>query len=51
MSRLLVLDGYRRRSGQRELVEMAVAIAEQHVDVDKVADLLAEHSTAIEPAS
>ena len=51
MARWLVLEGYRLRSGQDELVEMAVAIAEKHVEVEQVADWLAEHSTAMEPAS
>ena len=46
MARWLVLEGYRLRSGQDELVEMAVAIAEKRVEVEQVADWLAQHATA-----
>lgn len=47
MARWLVLEGYRLRSGQDDLVEMAVAIAEKRVEVEQVADWLAQHATTI----
>ena len=48
MARWLQFEGYRLRSGQDEVVEMAVAIAERHLEVDEVADWLERHSAVID---
>jgi death on curing protein len=47
MARWLLLEGHRLRSGQDELVDMAVAIAEKHLEVEEVADWLERHSAAV----
>lgn len=49
MARWLVQEGYRLKSGQDELVEMAVAIANNECDVDRVADWLERNSEVLEP--
>jgi death on curing protein len=46
MARWLLAEGYALRSGQDELVEMAVGIADKQVEVPEVADWLAAHSEA-----
>ena len=44
MARWLLFEGYRLRSGQDELVEMAVAIANKQAGLNEVADWLERHS-------
>lgn len=43
MARWLLLEGYRLNSGQDELVEMTIAIANKKVDVEEVAAWLEAH--------
>jgi len=44
MARWLVAEGYRLRSGQDELVDMAVAMANEELEVGEVAAWLEAHS-------
>jgi len=44
MARWLVAEGYRLRSGQDELVDMAVAMANEELEVGEVAAWLEVHS-------
>lgn len=48
MARWLFAEGYRLRAGQDELVEMAVAIANKHCELDHVAHWLASHVVAMD---
>jgi death-on-curing protein len=45
MARWLLAEGYRLRSGQAELVEMAVAIANKQYELDQIAAWIREHVT------
>ena len=49
MARWLLFEGYRLRSGQEELVEMAVAIANKQAELHEVADWLERHSQVEDP--
>lgn len=48
MARWLLLEDYRLKCGQDELVEMAVAIAQRQVELDEVARWLEQHSAPSE---
>lgn len=48
MARWLQLDGFQLRSGQDELVEIAVAIAQKTVELDDVASWLERYSEPIQ---
>jgi len=47
MARWLRLEGFRLRSGQDELVEVAVAIATKQLELDAVVDWLNAHSEPV----
>lgn len=47
MARWLLLEGRQLRSGQYELVDIAVAIANNTVELDAVAALLESHSVPV----
>jgi death on curing protein len=48
MARWLQLEGFKLRSGQDELVEMAVAIAQKTVELDDVAGWLQSYSQPLQ---
>jgi death-on-curing protein len=51
MARWLLLEGFSLRSGQDELVEMAVAIANKKTELEEVAAWLKTHTTPVTIAS